>query len=161
MIWGECHVEGDDVVVRLRGWRRVLATRGTVRFALSSLIRIEHDPAARAHVKIGLHQWRKHGQGVWRVGTYHGLDGWSFWSIGLGRNAVLFECSGERLRYVVIEVADAEQTVREIRLAAARATGLLPGGLATSPPRRSPGPSRRGRARSDRSPASEDGPRDQ
>ena len=63
-------------------------------------------------MKTGLRQWRKHGQGVWRIGTYHGLDGWSFWSIGLGRNAVLIECSGERLRYVVIEVADAERTVR-------------------------------------------------
>ena len=108
-------MEGDQVVVRLRGWRRVLATRRTIRFPLASIVRIEHDPSARAHVKTGLRQWRKHGQGVWRVGIYHGLDGWSFWSIGLGRNAVLIECSGERFRYVVIEVADAERTVREIR----------------------------------------------
>ena len=68
--------------------------------------------------KTGFRQWRKHGQGVWRVGIYHGLDGWSFWSIGVGRNAVLIECSGERFRYVVVEVADAAETVREIRTAA-------------------------------------------
>ena len=161
MIWGECRVEGDDVVVRVRGWRKILATRGTVRFALSSVVRIEHDPAARAHVKIGLHQWRKHGQGVWRVGTYHGLDGWSFWSIGLGRNAVLFECSGERLRYVVVEVADAEQTVREVRLAAAKTTGMLPGGLAMSPPPMSPGPPRRAGRDRPGPEGGEDGFRDQ
>ncbi len=140
MVWGECEVEGDGVVVRLHGWRRLLATKGTIRFPLASVVRVDHDPFARAHVKTGLRQWRKHGQGVWRVGTYHGLDGWSFWSIGLGRNAVLIECSGERLRYVVIEVADAERTVREIRLAATRATQRVPGGVGTnsSAPDRAP-----------------------
>ncbi len=131
MIWGECKVEGDDVVVNLRGWRRVLATRGTVRLPLASIVRVDHDPSARAHVKTGLHQWRKHGQGVWRVGTYHGLDGWSFWSIGLGRNAVLIECSGGRFRHVVIEVRDPKLTVREIRVAAARVTRRIPGGVET------------------------------
>jgi hypothetical protein len=117
MIWGECRIEGDEVVVVLRGWRRILATRSTLRLPLASIVRVTHDPSARAHVKIGLRQWRKHGHGVWRVGVYHGLDGWSFWSIGLGRNAVLIECSGERFRYVVLEVADAGHTVTEIRTA--------------------------------------------
>jgi len=145
MIWGECSVEGDQVVVRLRGWRRALATRGTIRFPLVSIVRIDHDPSARAHVTTGFHQWRKHGQGVWRVGTYHGLDGWSFWSIGLGRNAVLIECSGERLRYVVIEVADAERTVREIRVAAGKETGAGAGGPQASPAVPARGPRRRDR----------------
>ena len=94
MVWGECRVGADEVVVRLRGWRTLLAAKGTIRFPLASIVRVEHDPLARAHVKTGLRQWREHGQGVWRLGTYHGLDGWSFWSIGLGRNAVLIECSG-------------------------------------------------------------------
>ena len=83
-------------------------------------------------MKTGLRQWRNHGQGVWRIGTYHGLDGWSFWSIGLGRNAVLIECSGERFRYVVIEVADAQHTVSEIRSAAAKVTRRVPEALETS-----------------------------
>jgi hypothetical protein len=133
MIWGECNVEGDQVVVRLSGWRKLLATKATLRFPLASITRVAHDPSARAHVKIGLRQWRRRGQGVWRVGIYHGLDGWSFWSIGLGRNAVLIECSGEHFRYVVIEVADARRTVGEIRAAAARVTGRTPGGLETNP----------------------------
>ena len=133
MIWGECNVEGDQVVVRLSGGRKLLATKATLRFPLASIARVGHDPSARAHVKIGFHQWRRHGQGAWRVGIYHGLDGWSFWSIGLGRNAVLIECSGEQFRYVVIEVADAQRTVREIRAAAARVTGRSPGGLETNP----------------------------
>ncbi len=140
MVWGECRVGADEVVVRLRGWRTLLAAKGTIRFPLASIVRVEHDPLARAHVKTGLRQWRKHGQGVWRLGTYHGLDGWSFWSIGLGRNAVLIECSGVHLRYVVIEVADPERTVREIRLAAGGASQRLGAGPGTdlSPSGRAP-----------------------
>jgi len=132
MVWGECEVGGDGVVVRLHGWRRLVATKGTIRIPLTSIVRVDHDPLARAHVKTGLRQWRAHGQGLWRLGTYHGLDGWSFWSIGLGRNAVLIECSGERLRYVVIEVADAGRTVQEIRLATCAATRQAPAGPGTN-----------------------------
>ena len=153
MVWGACTVDGDQVVVRVSGWRRALATKSTLRFPLASIVRIDHDPLARAHVKTGFHQWRKHGSGVWRVGVYHGLDGWSFWSIGLGRNAVLIECSGERFRYVVIEVADAAGTVREIRTAAGRGIQRIPGGLATTPPSTRPARSRRGRRRDPNAPA--------
>jgi len=130
-VWGECTVDKAEVVVRLKGWRRLLATRSEVRFSLASVTRVEHDPLARAHVRSGLRNWRRHGQGVWRIGIYHGIDGWSFWSIGIGRNAVLMECSGERFRYVVVEVADPARTVREIRAAAGRLTGEIPGGLGT------------------------------
>ena len=133
MVWAECEIEGEEVVVRVSGWRKVLATRASVRFSLASIVRIDHDPLARAHVKVGWRQWRRHGTGVWRVGVYHGLDGWSFWSIGVGRNAVLIECSGERFRFVVVEVADADATVREIRAAAARVTQRIPGGLESRP----------------------------
>jgi len=126
-------VEDDCVVVRISGWRKVLATKGSLRFPLASIVRIDHDPLARARVKIGFRQWRRHGQGVWRVGVYHGLDGWSFWSIGVGRNAVLIECTGERFRFVVVEVEDAARTVREIRTAAAKVTQRIPGGVASGP----------------------------
>jgi hypothetical protein len=106
-------VESDQVLVRVSGWRRILATRSALSFPVASVVRIEHDPLARAHVKVGLRQWRKHGSGVWRV----------------GRNAVLIECSGQRFRFVVVEVADPAETVREIRTAAARAPRPIPGGL--------------------------------
>ncbi len=84
-------------------------------------------------MKTGLRQWRKHGSGVWRLGVYHGLDGWSFWSIGVGRNAVLIECSGQRFRFVVVEVADPAETVREISAAAERLSGGNPDVVETNP----------------------------
>jgi hypothetical protein len=119
-------VDDERVVVQVSRWRKILATKGTVAFPIDSIVRVEHDPIARAHVKIGIRQWRKHGTGVWRLGVYHGLDGWSFWSIGVGRNTVLIECSGQRYRFVVVEVADPGRTVREIRSAMARAAARAP-----------------------------------
>ena len=150
-VWAQCNVEGDEVVVRLSGWRRVLATKSMLRFALASVVRAEHDPLPRAHVRSGLRNWRRRGQGVWRLGIYHGIDGWSFWSIGVGRNAVLIECSGERFRYVVVEVADPERTVREIRAAVESVAQRTAGGLGTSPPPTGPRPRNRG-DRQDRAP---------
>jgi uncharacterized protein (TIGR03083 family) len=126
-------VAEDEVVVQLRGWRRILATKAELRFPLASVVRVEHDPLARLHVRAGLRK-RRHGQGLWRLGLYHGLDGWSFWSIGLGRNAVLLECSAQRFRYVVVEVADPARTVRDVRAAVAHVTGEIPGGLEAGPP---------------------------
>ncbi len=133
-VWARCQVEDDEVVVRLGGWRRVLATRATLRLPLASIVRVAHDPLARAHVRSGLRNWKRHGQGMWRLGIYHGIDGWSFWSIGVGRNAVLMECSGERFRYVVVEVADPARTVEEIRTAVTRVTSRVPGSRVDSPP---------------------------
>jgi hypothetical protein len=120
-VWADCHLEGDEVVIGLSGWRRSLSTRRPVRFPVTSVVRVTRDPMARAHVKIGFHQWRRHGGGLWRVGAYHGLDGWSLWSIGIGRNAVLFECRGAHFRYVVVEVADPDRTVQEVLSAKRRA----------------------------------------
>jgi hypothetical protein len=154
-VWAECHLEGDKVVVRLKGWRSLLATKSSLRFDLASIVRVEHDPLARAHVRSGLRNWRHHGQGLWRLGVYHGIDGWSFWSIGLGRNAVLMECSGERFRYVVVEVADPGRTVGEIRAAAARLSSPVPGGLETSP-RAPQAPLEKGARRGPDEPASEE-----
>ena len=143
-VWAECHLEGDKVVVRLKGWRSLLATRSSLRFDLASIVRVEHDPLARAHVRSSLRNWRHHGQGLWRLGVYHGFDGWSFWSIGVGRNAVLMECSGERFRYVVVEVADPELTVREILAAAARLGSGASGGAVSAPGEQSPLPRKAG-----------------
>ncbi|MGA2531079.1 MAG: maleylpyruvate isomerase family mycothiol-dependent enzyme [Acidimicrobiales bacterium] len=125
-------MDGTDLVVKLSGWRRMLSTRAEVRFPLACITRVEHDPLARSHVRTGLRNWRRHGQGVWRLGIYHGIDGWSFWSIGIGRNAVLMECSGQRFRYVVVEVAEPRRTVREIRAGVVRVTGEIPPGIKAS-----------------------------
>lgn len=135
-VWGTVTVEGEDVVVRLQGWRAAIAMRRTLTFPAAAVNKVVHDPAVRAHVSAKL---RKRGgrSGMMRVGPYHSLQGWSFWSVGLARNAVLIETSGFRYRYVVVEVADPTRTVAEVRSAAKLGDhhgGAVPGDPRPGPP---------------------------
>lgn len=116
-VWGSLRVEGDDVVVHLQGWRAALAVKRRLTIPLSAVVRVSHDPLARSNVRAKLRR-RAGRSGLFRVGAYHSLQGWSFWSIGLGRNAVVVEASGARYRFLVIEVADPAATVAELRRAA-------------------------------------------
>ncbi|MHB1988377.1 MAG: hypothetical protein ACYCSF_10390 [Acidimicrobiales bacterium] len=116
-VWGTLAVEGEDVVVRLSGWRALWAMKRRLSIPLSAIVAVTHDPAARSHVRAKLR--RRGGRtGVFRVGAYHSLEGWSFWAVGLARNAVVVEASGARYHFVVIEVADPVSSVRAIRAAA-------------------------------------------
>lgn len=128
--WASLTADGDELVVRLRGWRSVLAVKRQLRLPLDSVVSVAHDPAVRSHVQAKLRR-RASRTGVMRLGSYHSFAGWSLWAIGLGRNAVLVECSGTRYRYVVVEVADPAATVKLVRDAA-----RLPGspGAATREP---------------------------
>jgi hypothetical protein len=113
-VWGTLAIEGEELVCRLNGWRAVVAITRTVSVPLESIVRAERDPAARNHIRAKLRR-RSGTSGLFRVGPYHSLEGWSFWSIGLGQNAVVVECTGVRWRHIVVEVADPERTVAEIR----------------------------------------------
>lgn len=115
--WGAIGVEGEALVCTLSGWRMIWAMRRRISLPLSSVVDVRHDPDARANVKAKLRP-RVGRTGVFRVGTYHSMQGWSFWSVGLARNAVVIEASGGRYRYVVIEVKDPVSVVRTVKAAA-------------------------------------------
>lgn len=116
-VWGEVTVEEGELLVRLRGWRAVLAMKKTLSLPVSTIVRAEVDPQPRLHVRAKLRK-RAGRSGLFRLGTYHSLDGWSFWAIGLGRNAVVVETDGARYRFVVVEVASPEATAATLRQAA-------------------------------------------
>ncbi len=123
-VWGTLRAEGGEVVAHLAGWRSVAALKKRVAVPIESVVRIVHDPAARAHIPTKLR--RKAGQtGFVRVGPYHSTLGWSFWSIGLGRNAVVVETDGTRWRYLVIEVENPQATVAQLTAAVLQAGGTL------------------------------------
>ncbi len=116
-VWGAMTVEGEQLVVSVSGWRSIWAIRRRIVVPLSCVVRVAHDPAARANIRTKL-RTRAGRSGIIRLGTYHSLDGWSFWAVGLARNAVVVELSGARFRFVVVEVADPAGTVEAIRSAA-------------------------------------------
>lgn len=117
LVWGTLTVEGDELVARVSGWRSIVALRRRLAVPLDAVVRAEHDPAVRLHVPAKL---RRSGgrSGLLRVGPYHSVQGWSFWSVGLARNAVVVETKDVRYRFLVVEVAEPARTVAEIRSAA-------------------------------------------
>lgn len=119
-VWASVVVEDEDVVVALGGWRAALAMKRRLRIPLARVLRVEHDAQPRLHVRAKLR--KRAGQtGMFRLGSYHSLDGWSFWAIGLGRNAVVIETTGAPYRFVVVEVEEPYETVAAIR----KAVGLV------------------------------------
>ena len=122
----DVRLEGDVVVVEVRGrLRKLLAFRRGVVVPLAHVVRVAPDPTARARIPVSLRHPRRHHHGVYRLGTYHGRLGWSFWAIGVGEQGLCLELTGERLRFVVVEVADAAATSAAIAgaLAARRSEG--------------------------------------
>jgi hypothetical protein len=119
-VWGSMHVEGEAIVVRLEGWRVVWATKRTLRVPIEVVVAIDHDPFVHERVSTRLRRRsrRVRSAPLFRVGAYHGLEGWSFWACGMARNAVVVETSGSRYRYVVVEVEDPASVVSTLREAA-------------------------------------------
>ena len=117
-VWGTMEVEGDSLVVRLSGWRIVWAFQREVRVPLASVIGVAHDPGAYLHVSRRLRRARRAHTTLFKLGSQHGYQGWSFWACGLARNAVVVELTGVRYRFLVVEVADPGAVVQRVREAA-------------------------------------------
>lgn len=119
-VWATVSLEEDEVLVTLSGWRAALAMKRRLTIPVAHVLRVEHDAQPRLHVKAKLR--KRAGQtGMFRLGGYHSLDGWSFWAIGFGRNAVVIETSGPPYRFIVVEVEEPYETVAAIR----KAIGLV------------------------------------
>jgi hypothetical protein len=132
--WGTLAVDGDELVLRVRGWRMLLGVSRGVRVPLASVISVRYDSSPHSSVSTRLRVRARGRSRLWRLGAYHGGAGWSYWACGRGRNAVVVETRGTRYRFVVVEVVDPLRVVATVRAA----TGLAPGGAARDPARIQP-----------------------
>lgn len=122
--WARVTVENDELVVHLGGWRRVLGLSRGVRIPSSAIVSVRFEPSAHSAVPTKIRRNARPRTRLWRLGAYHGWDGWSYWACGLGRHAVVIETTGVRYHYVVIESREPEHVMRVVRQAA----GLRGGG---------------------------------
>lgn len=113
-----------ELVVVVRGWRRLLAMQRGVRIPLATITEVVHEPFPRARVPVGLRRPRqRQATGLFRYGSYPGPKGWSFWAVGTGKGALVIRCATGRYRFVVLQVEDPVAAVARVRAAveAARA----------------------------------------
>jgi hypothetical protein len=113
--WADVSPRDEAIVVTLSGWRLVFAMKRKVVLPYANIVAIEHDPDVYHHVQTRVRLTRRTGNKMFRIGAYHGFSGWSFWSCGIGRNAVVFETTGVQYRYVVVEMPDPQQLARNLR----------------------------------------------
>ena len=121
-LWGALRVEGDSLVVARSGWRAVWAVQRRLRIPLGVITSVAHEPAVFVIVSTKLRKSRRARSTLFKLGSQHGREGWSFWACGYGRNAVLIETAGYRYRYVIVEVAEPAAVVQAV----AEATHLAP-----------------------------------
>jgi hypothetical protein len=117
--WARVDVADDFLEVRLSGWRSVLALRRRLRVPLSAVASVQHSSRAYVLVPTSIRLRRRSRPHLWRLGVYRGRSGWSFWSCGLGRGAVVIETQGYRFRFVVVEVSDPGAVIRRLEAALA------------------------------------------
>lgn len=116
--WARVAIEGDQLVVRLDGWRAVWAVKRTLRLPVSSVVKVSVDSGAYQQISTRLRKSRRPPSLLFKLGSQHGYDGWSFWASGWGRNTVVVETTGVRYRFLVVEVSDPTRLVRTLREAA-------------------------------------------
>jgi hypothetical protein len=118
--WAAVTLEEDRLVLTLSGWRQLWAMKRKVEMPFEYIIAVEHDPEVYTKIQTRVRLTRRTGTRLFRVGAYHGWMGWSFWSCGTARNAVVVETIGTQFRWLVVEVPEPLKLVRSIR----EATGM-------------------------------------
>lgn len=97
-------VTEEALIVQLRGWRRLLAFQRGVRVPWDRIAKVDYEPYPKTRVPTGFrHPRYRQAPGLFRYGSYHGIEGWSFWAVGTGKGALVIECNDGRYRYVVVE----------------------------------------------------------
>jgi hypothetical protein len=109
-------VTKEALIVHLRGWRRILAFQRGVRIPWEWVIRVDYDPYPKGRVPTGFrHSRYRQTPGLFRYGSYHGIEGWSFWAVGSGKGALIIECNAGRYRYVVVETKDPQVVLAQVQ----------------------------------------------
>ncbi len=114
---GELRIDGEDLVVHLRGREKFWAFHGDVRVPLTA-IRAVSTPR---NAWLALRGWRMAGTGIPNVialGTRRHGTGYDFVAVRKDRPAVLVEVNTGRFQQLLVSTPDAEGTAEQIRQAA-------------------------------------------
>ncbi len=104
--WAEVELVGDAARITLSGWRAVFGLRRALDVPFARIESADWEPSVYGVVPTTLRPRVKPRSHLWRIGVYRGRLGWSFWSCGMGRNALLIRTENFRFRFVVVERHD-------------------------------------------------------
>jgi hypothetical protein len=108
--------EGEAVVVEPIGILKLLALTSQLRLDAGQVTAVFSVQQPQERYRPGMRM-----PGTWLpgllAGTFRGPEGRSFWLVGRGETSVRLELVEGRYDYVVVDVADPAETVREINRA--------------------------------------------
>lgn len=107
-----------SLLLEVRGWSRLWTLKHRLQFPLIA-IRDVHSatPTLFRRLRKGLRLGRINIPGLMTAGVFRHHRRYSFWNVRHPTKAVVIELVGERYARLIVEVADPENTVREMRLA--------------------------------------------
>lgn len=117
----ELRTEQGELVVRLRGFSRVLALKSGFRIPLASITGLGLDPQAARGFWKGIRFPGTHVPGFLVAGTFFREGRKNFWSVRRGRTAVVIDLENAPYRRLILEVRDPDAAVRMIEEARAQA----------------------------------------
>ena len=120
----EVELTSDELVVHVTGMDRALALKTAVHVPLAHVVEVRSGVDEEAAV-IGLLRFGTHVPGLIKAGTFFARGKRFFWDVHHRDRAISIRLRDETYDELVLEVADAEATVREIerRIAAGGPAG--------------------------------------
>lgn len=121
-------VRGQDLVVHMRGWDKLLAMRSTLTVPLRRVTGARARPSESNFDEAIAESWRGVGTYVYRkvaAGTMQVEDGRAFYDVHDPARTIAIDLQGDALQRIVVEIDDEtpEDAVHRIELACATGHG--------------------------------------
>jgi hypothetical protein len=112
----------DELIVRIHGWNKVLAMRGTLRIPMSHVRAVRVRPKEAHFDEVIVESWRGVGTYVPHkvaAGFLYLADGTSFYDVRDPERAIAVDVAHESMRHVVVQIDNEapEDAVRRIEQA--------------------------------------------
>ncbi|HKC20430.1 MAG TPA: hypothetical protein VKE27_12465 [Candidatus Dormibacteraeota bacterium] len=116
----ELEIEGDRLIVHIRGFDQFLALATRVEVALSHISRVEVDPPDAHHVWHGLRVGGTNLPGVITAGRFLSSDQWAFWDVHDPSKSIAIYLHDESYGRLVIGVDDPRAAASMLEAALSR-----------------------------------------
>ncbi len=111
-------VQGDELVIQMEGFRKLLTLKGEMRFPLQHVLGATVDPGVRADFPKAVE--KRAGSNVWQTyygGTFVQHGDRVFWDVRRPENAIVITLADEAFSQLVVEVPDPQDAVEQIERA--------------------------------------------
>jgi hypothetical protein len=101
----DVEIQGQTLVVTIRGWHKLWALKSQLRYPLNHVGGAEIDPET-AQKPVGLRSPGTFIPSLLTAGSYRGRSGWDFWDVRNPAKAIVISLIDENYQRLIVEVDD-------------------------------------------------------